>query len=61
MGILWVVIILGGNFPGWELPGWELSWAGIFWVEIVGVGVILGRSFPREGIFQVEVVLWESS
>ena len=56
MGILWVVIILGGNFPGWEL-----SWAGIFRVEIVGVGVILGRSFPREGIFQVEVVLWESS
>ena len=45
VGIFWVVIILGGNFPGgnclgesypglkfseWELSGWELSWAGFF-------------------------------
>ena len=46
MGILWVVIILvgnfpggnciGGSYPGCELSRWELScWVGIFQMGIV--------------------------
>ena len=52
VGTFWVVIILGGNFPGGSYPGANFPGG------IVRVGVILGRNFPRWEFFQVGIALW---
>ena len=61
-------IILGGNYPrwelagwelaGWELAGWELSRVGIIQVGIIQVGVVLTNTiFCSVGRFEKNMLI----